>query len=366
MNIKKLTLVVATFLTSSAFAESSFVVDAGSSGTRLYEYEYQYSSPSNNGLPIIRHEKKYGSLQGGIQTIEDIRLDEYLSDLFSQTKTIPNHIYFYSTAGMRTISSTNRNNINTAIKAWLLEHFPSTDIQVRTISGQIEGAYAWLTANYINGALIGEEPTHGIMDLGGASTQISFESDDGDNLLTVDVGNRQYKLSSTSYLGLGQDLSIKQYLNEPACFPVGYELPNGQKGTGDFLECAIKVEPLINKTHSIASTQDKPQHGLPFYSISGYYYTSSELGINSYFSLSNLAEKGKDFCSKQWSELESEQTQYQVNPYLYSYCYNAAYQHTLLSKGYEFSDGDNDIKVVKKIDEKTISWTLGPILAPDL
>ena len=351
-------------LHQNVLAESSFVIDAGSSGTRLYEYDYNVSS--GGGLPKIRNQQKYDSVDGGIQTVDIEDLETYLSNLFSQTDTTPDHIYFYSTAGMRTISSTERDKINTAIKHWLIENYPNTDIQVKTISGQIEGAYAWLSANYINGSLKNDTQTYGIMDLGGASTQITFESDSSDNLLNIDVGNRQYTLSSTSYLGLGQDLSIKQYLNEPTCFPVGYDLPNGQKGTGDFLECAITVESLINGTHSIASTQERPLRGLPFYSISGYYYTSSKLGIDSYFSLSNLAEKGKDFCSNQWRELEAGHTQYRVDPYLHSYCYNAAYQYTLLSKGYGFNDGQNDIAVVKKLDGKRISWTLGPVLAPNL
>ena len=351
-------------LHQNVLAESSFVIDAGSSGTRLYEYDYNVSS--GGGLPKIQNQIKHDSIAGGIQTVDIEDLETYLSNLFSQTDTTPDHIYFYSTAGMRTISSTDRDEINTAIKHWLVEHFPNTDIQVKTISGQIEGAYAWLSANYINGSLKNDSQTYGIMKLGGASTQITFESNSGDDLLNIDVGNRQYTLSSTSYLGLGQDLSITQYLNEPTCFPVGYDLPNGQKGTGDFLECAIKVEPLINGTHSIASTQEKPQRGLPFYAIGGYYYTSSKFEIDSDFSLSDLAEKGKDFCSNQWDELEAGQTQYPVDSYLHSYCYNAAYQHTLLSKGYEFNDGENDITMVKKLDGKKISWTLGPVLAPKL
>jgi len=47
----------------------------------------------------------------------------------------------------------------------------------RTISGGREGLYLWLGVNYASGALFEEEPMYrGVMDLGGASTQIAFSS----------------------------------------------------------------------------------------------------------------------------------------------------------------------------------------------
>ncbi|MBU2895831.1 hypothetical protein KO511_03870 [Vibrio hepatarius] len=34
----------------------------------------------------------------------------------------------------------------------MAKRFPDADIRVKTITGQTEGAYAWLTANYYNGS----------------------------------------------------------------------------------------------------------------------------------------------------------------------------------------------------------------------
>ena len=53
------------------------------------------------------------------------------------------------------------------------------DSQVRTLSGQEEGTNAWIAANYFeqNFKVRRNEPTKdtkGILDLGGASTQIVF------------------------------------------------------------------------------------------------------------------------------------------------------------------------------------------------
>ena len=93
MNIKKLSFIVATFISSSALAESSFVIDAGSSGTRLYEYDYQLNISSGDGLPTIQNQIKHDSIAGGIQTIDIRDLETYLSNLFNQTSTTPDHIY---------------------------------------------------------------------------------------------------------------------------------------------------------------------------------------------------------------------------------------------------------------------------------
>ncbi|NOH71879.1 hypothetical protein F0225_11090 [Vibrio pectenicida] len=366
MNITKLSSLVAIFLTPSALAESTFVVDAGSSGSRLFEYHYHYDESAKHDLPVIDREVTYTNIKGGVQDITPSKLEPYLEQLFGQTTTTPDHIYFYSTAGMRTISSNDRNKINQSVLATLTQRFPKADVKVKTITGQVEGTYAWLTANYINGAFSNNEITKGIIDLGGASTQISFESKIGDNLIDVAVGDLKFTLSSTSFLGLGQDLALKQYINEPACFPIDYVLPNGLQGTGIFSECVNKVEPLINGVHQVNQKQLKPENNTGFYAISGYFFTSKDLGITQSFNLSNLESKGKDFCSQKWQPTDQNGDDSQPNSYLYTNCFNAAYQHTLITQGYQLADDKTDIKAVEELNGNTISWTLGPILAPDL
>ncbi|GLT17768.1 hypothetical protein GCM10007938_15460 [Vibrio zhanjiangensis] len=267
---------------------------------------------------------------------------------------------------MRTISATQRNWVNQRIQEALAKRFPKADIKVKTITGQVEGAYAWLTANYINGSFIHNQKTTGIMDLGGASTQITYASQTGDKLFKVAVGNQEFTLSSTSYLGLGQNLAISQYLNQSACFPKNYPLPNGLKGTGEFDECAAKIEPLINRVHSVNTGTSRPEKNSAFYAISSFFYTGSELGINDTFSLSNLEAVGRDFCSQQWSDVEQGKSHYLYTPHVYANCFAAAYQHALLSKGYQLADDTNNIKVLNELNGKAISWTLGPVLAPDL
>ncbi|MCG7488053.1 hypothetical protein MHN79_00995 [Vibrio sp. Of14-4] len=366
MNIRKLSYLAAILVSSSALAESTFVIDAGSSGSRLFEYQYHQDTSSDHGLPVIDEQIKHQSIKGGVQTIKEENLDNYIDSLFAETKTTPDHLYFYSTAGMRTISSTERNLINQRVKDALAKRFPDADIKVKTITGQTEGAYAWLAANYYDESFINDQKTKGIMDLGGASTQITFETNTGDDLINVNVGNLNYTLSSTSYLGLGQNLAISKYFNQAACFPKNYPLPNDQLGTGKFGECAEKVEPLINGVQSVSAKNAQSETSTDFYAISGFFFNSSELGINDTYSLSKLEEAGKDFCSQNWEDVEQGKTDYEFNPHLYAGCFNAAYQHTLITKGYQLTDDTNNITPVRELKGNTISWTLGPVLAPDL
>ena len=366
MNIRELSYLAAILVSSSALADTTFVIDAGSSGSRLFEYQYHHDISSEHGLPVIDEQIQHKDIKGGIQTVKETDLNPYIDSLFVETKTTPDHVYFYSTAGMRTISATERNLINQRVKDALTKRFPYSDVKVKTITGQTEGAYAWLTANYFNGAFFNDQKTTGIMDLGGASTQITYETNTGDDLFNVTVGNLNFNLSSTSYLGLGQNLAISQYLNQAACFPKDYPLPNDQLGTGEFGECAEKVEPLINDVQSVNTKSAQLGTGSDLYAISGFFFNSSELGISDSFSLSKLKETGKHFCSQPWEEVEQGKTDYKLNPHLYAGCFNAAYQYTLISKGYQLTDDTNHITPIRELKGNAISWTLGPVLAPDL
>ncbi len=200
----------------SAFAENTLVIDAGSSGSRLYDYQYHYDT-ERNGFPTIDSSDST-KVSGGIQDVSSTDLDAYLTELFANVSGSPERIDFYSTAGMRLISAPQRDETNASVKSWIETRYPAATVSVKTISGQTEGAYAWLAANYLNGALESESETKGIMDLGGASTQITFEQD-GPDSITVNSGNHSYQLSSTSFLGMGQDQALGQFMNDPYCFP---------------------------------------------------------------------------------------------------------------------------------------------------
>jgi len=78
--------------------------------------------------------------------------------------------------------------------------FDSNDAKI--ISGAFEGIYAWISVNFLKGNFISGNSncTYGILDLGGASHQNTFEfSGKGKTMI---VGGKNCRLFARSYLGL--------------------------------------------------------------------------------------------------------------------------------------------------------------------
>lgn len=121
-----------------------------------------------------------------------------------------------------------------------LQRFPFSYQGSRTLSGQEEGAFGWVTVNYLDERLkqvscqmqLGEHErifphlltmsvflqgseTTGALDLGGASTQISFISDrfDGsespNNSIMFRLYGNDYKLYTHSFLCYGKDQALR-------------------------------------------------------------------------------------------------------------------------------------------------------------
>jgi hypothetical protein len=77
----------------------------------------------------------------------------------------------------------------------------------RVISGEEEGVYGWLTVNALKGTLINTpvEYTYGALDLGGASTQMTFRPphDVLSNFFPLRIGKEHIRLYSHSFLYMG-------------------------------------------------------------------------------------------------------------------------------------------------------------------
>lgn len=338
------------------------VVDAGSTGSRLYIYEY--SPDPDTGIPVI--EKETSSKQkGGIQDVDANNLDTYLENLFgSVNKDNISNIYFYSTAGMRQINPDIRASLNEQVKKWLKAEFPSSDIDVETIPGRKEALYAWLALNYVNNLFKLQGDTQGVLDMGGASTQIAYEVNDKEDF-TVEINRKTYKLNTESFLGLGLNLAMSQYLNQEACFPVGFTLPDGKKGTGDFDACSKAIMPLITdvqklnnytKLHPVRNTHS-------FLLISGYDYTASELRITKNYSIKNLGKQGEDFCKQSWMDLKAGKTSYVASPFIWHICFDSALEEDLLTLGYRLDFAGLPVKTASTVSYN-LNWPLGVVLTP--
>lgn len=365
----------------------ALVIDASSSASALQIFEWQ---PGHDGrLPQIeaapRNRTAGGDdwtmrVQPGLGSFADRPtaaaaslepLIEYaLNRIGDGPETLARaSVLVRATAGLRLLSEAAQGEILGAVEEYLgALSFGSTSIRV--ISGEEEGIFGWLSANYVLGHLEhgGRFPTVGVLDLGGASTQITFQPLDLPEpfIRTVTLGSRTYSLYTKSYLGLGQDESRKR-VGSPACFLIGYPTPNGP-GTGDFDACRGAVRDDLEAPCSedsrpcpLLASYQPPLYG-DFIAVSAYAYTADFFGLREHLRPEALAAAGKAYCARDWQAWVAKEPDVAEDPFLPKYCYSAAHSVALLVDGFGFPADTDRITAPLRIQGSPIGWTLGALL----
>lgn len=337
------------------------VIDAGSTGSRLHLYQYANSEPSS--VKELYSNKQSSGIASLATASEEI--PTYLNNLFaslSVDKSVP--VYFYATAGMRLVSMPQQQLSYTVITKWFNEQGYNLK-QVDTITGHEEGIYAWLAVN----TALSNHNYVGVMDMGGASVQLVFPVKSTTNaaaedLSTVTINNEEVTLYSHSFLGLGQTEVIHQYLNDKECFPLDYQLPNHQNGSGDAKSCRKSVNSLVNRVHQVKSSVAsviKEKTSQDWYVLGGLsylikakplHYDGAQFTMNQ---ISDLTEQ--NICQQKWELLHSQNP---TDDYLYADCLSSAYYYSLIVNGYGISRTDS-INTMPK--DAVSDWTRGVVMS---
>lgn len=213
-------------------ADCHIMYDAGSSGTRLYIYQRQGKSwVEHAGPKVSALADPVRSIRGKsprdldavttevVAALDSIQQDGPLKDgkpkwqAFDWTKQC--HLVsanVFATAGMRIAEQENRAASSTlwsTLKQKLQAKVGSNvTVNTRTLTGFEEGLYAWLAARTEQ-----KSNQFGIVEMGGASTQITFPcarcNSTNDAVRTVRVEGKPLQMYSYSFLGLGQDEAPK-------------------------------------------------------------------------------------------------------------------------------------------------------------
>lgn len=238
------------------------VIDAGSSGSRLYIYKWvqseyllenlNHDNELMSSVPqIISNPNWNKKITPGISTyasnenIDDLYdhhlkpLIEFANMIIPTNKVAETPIFLQATAGMRLIPKNNQKKLLKNTCKLLNKHtkfkLVSCSEQIQIINGELEGIYGWLALNYLsqnfNGYQISEneaEVSHrslGFMDMGGASTQIAFvpfnkteilkHSNDYNlvSLRNINGANQKWPIFTSTWLGFGANQARKRYLN---------------------------------------------------------------------------------------------------------------------------------------------------------
>lgn len=224
------------------------VVDAGSSGSRIYLYKI---TPDESFIRIkelfnnkdVPHGLSwYDGTQGadsapgnaGASGIQPLlaKLQVYLETIGIAKNSVT--VSVLATAGMRLVDADTSSAIYQSVKSTIKAN-GFVVRQVGTLSGQNEGLYAWADVNYLAGNFKAGTATQGIVEVGGASSQVAFvtSSIQDPNVVTPLVNGVRYPVFSVSYLGLGQSQARLAMINDTSAGGINSSVcyPNNSTGS---------------------------------------------------------------------------------------------------------------------------------------
>ncbi|KAL7061885.1 hypothetical protein AAHC03_0597 [Spirometra sp. Aus1] len=342
-------------------------------------------------------------------------------------------LYLAATAGMRLLDI-NEPLKSDAILQDLRQKLPHVGATVhnifsdiRIISGSTEGRYGWVAANYLDKKLGDPEGTPpkpadetvGMLDLGGASTQIAFvptKDVPAQHTMPISMFGQSYNLYSYSFLCYGKGANGQRYIAQiiseaknlntvmSPCHLRGYEkmvdtatiftapcvtskfaeqligsqinppanMPPQVKivGEGDPVKCSREVNKLFpskgctHETCSFNNVYQPPVRG-KFFAFSGFYFPIEFLkfptgGKN--LTRSQVRNAVDAYCRKSWTEV-AQQNRPETHKFVADYCFDGHYIDYLL-EGYGFNSSDSwrNIEFVKKIAGASASWAFGYVV----
>ncbi|KAM4889685.1 ectonucleoside triphosphate diphosphohydrolase 8 [Sylvia borin] len=400
------------------------VFDAGSTHTSLYIYRWRADKENDTG--IVSQVEACSVSGPGISSYADDPAGAGASlkpCLDRAMKTVPaeqqrhSPTYLGATAGMRLLreeNSTKAEQVLASVSKAIGE-YPVDFRGARILTGSEEGSLGWITVNYLLETLVKfsfaeqwEHPQNtevlGALDLGGASTQITFQPgvpvQDRDTSVFFRLYGTNYSLYSHSYLCYGQSQALKMLLaalhqasssaqiSHP-CYPRGYQenltvaelydspcvrAPSSARpelvltvtGTGDPAACGTAIRRLFNfscgaqRPCGFNGVYQPPVRG-QFFAFAGFYYTFNFLNLTQQQSLSEVNSTVLSFCRRNWTELV--QNYPKDLKYLHTYCAVATYILTMLLDGYKFDEHTwTNIHFSKQAANTDIGWTLGFML----
>ncbi|XP_063054425.1 ectonucleoside triphosphate diphosphohydrolase 3 [Engraulis encrasicolus] len=415
---------------SSPGLKYGIVLDCGSSRTTVYVYDWPAEKENNTGVinqTLRCLVKGPGISDFGKNVTQDQETWKSFQSCMVQVQgKIPasqhntTSIYLGATAGMRLLQLQNE-AISNRIMQNMSDYLQSSPFDFQNasiISGEESGLYGWITVNYLMNNFLEKglwnswvrphgAQTVGSLDLGGASTQIAFTTDEGargPGLTKVTLYGYDYTVYTHSFLCFGKneaEITVLAKLVQSSadslnvvhpCYPAGFNTTMTEEfifgsectrdlrlvgyspkrnitisGGGDVIECRKAVRSIFDfascggfQNCSFNGVDQPPVSG-EFMAYAGFYWTAWALRLVGSSSLEEFNSTMWNFCSMNWQDLKKNYTI--TEKHLKSYCYSANYVLTILVDGYKFDDQSwNDIRFEKQVKRTSIAWTLGFML----
>ncbi|XP_012685539.2 ectonucleoside triphosphate diphosphohydrolase 2 [Clupea harengus] len=405
------------------------VLDAGSSHTSMYIYKWPADKLNDTG--VVSQHSEYHVKGGGISSYAGkpgaaaLSLEDCLKNA---TMEIPKArhqltpIYLGATAGMRLLNISDPKRCASVLKevGEKIKSYPFNFKGAAIISGQKEGAYGWVTVNYllenfIKYGFIGRwlrpgKPTVGALDFGGASTQITFVNQDHaenpEEQMALRLYGQNYTLYTHSFLCYGRDQMLLKLLAQilksqssgptvsHPCYPEGLvvnvtlrsvfdspcttslrptpydpEATVTLKGTGEYAFCRGNMSEIFdfqNCSFSKCSFDQvfQPNVSGNFMAFSAFFYVHAFLehitgvAVNT---PAKLEEATGALCKMSFNEMFRKAQK--EGSRLQDYCAASVFINELLLKAYAFDEESfTKIDFQKKAGDTSVGWALGYML----
>lgn len=373
------------------------MLDAGSTGSRVHAYEFDYHASGSvelldelfvqtkPGLSAYKNEPKEAA--ESLRKLLDAAKEKIPASAHACTP-----IELKATAGLRLIGPEKSEAILEAIRS-LFKEYPfivkGKDAAI-VMDGKDEGPYAWMTVNFLLETLTRKtaSKTAAIIDMGGASTQIVFRPDDETVMKTVKP-DQTYTVSTESYtgdiythshLGYGLKQAGKRMMavvkGEPQqhafpCFPKGTtetidgaEASNEDESAQSFDKCLLIADKILSKNtpctagscsfNGVAQPQLSGTFTGPLYVFSYYYdRMQSFIGDDGISSVGELRKMAEGVCTGKAAPYAEHNKG--------TMCMDLTYLYALLRTGYDLPDS-TQLFVRKKIKGIETAWTLGAMM----
>lgn len=383
--------------------ENIIIVDMGSTGTRMHAYSIKKSTLLPvNALPQID--------EIAISKSED---NQAVANYCNNPKAIHNHItplyrqlatelkklridisttpiYFFATAGMRLYSKEKQNLVYHELENSVIELGHDAQITTKTIPGELEGIFDWLSVNYKLQTLQNKQATIAALDMGGASTQIAMEYNSTNNkkknIYLIKFAEKEYQIYSKSILGYGltqtkkrvNNFNVKDYQNQCNIHheiiydkykhPLGFDINTSYKTTHiktkepvadfNFHTCSKLIKSYLKnrKEHrDIAKVvRQSIKNNMQFLAFSGYFYNFNFFNSKQ---PEDLIKSIPDSCHIRRKEFK-QQFPKMTETALNEACFDATYLKILLNNAYDIPENYSNFTLPKH----DIDWTIGASL----
>ncbi|KNA22872.1 hypothetical protein SOVF_029810 [Spinacia oleracea] len=388
------------------------IIDGGSTGSRVHVFEYNVEG----GVPRFDFGPNGHSsmrVSPGLSSFKEVpdRAGESLVELVEFGKRIvprefwgDTEVRLMATAGLRLLDLNVQDRILESCRRLMRSSgLKFRDDWASVITGSDEGLYAWVVANYALGTLGGDPHlTAGIIELGGASAQVTFvsrESVPPEFSRSLKYGNVTYHLYSNSLLHFGQNVafdSLKVSLvssdvtlatgspdKEPTvdpCTPKGYAQSTNSpdpsvthylsnfRAAGNFSACRAAALKLLQRGkegcayhHCSLGATFIPKLQGRFLATENFFHTSQFFGLAPKAVLSDLMEAGQEFCKENWSSIRKKYSSLAEED-LAHYCFSSAYIVALLHDSLDIAFDDTSIGYTNQVENIPLDWALGAFI----